>query len=216
MAFAYSVRFTTMQRRVAPGSGFCGGETVERRLEVGEKLLLPDGIRPVLDGRRHHARAQLANDLFPGSGVLLDVRDVDLVEEQSRIERRGGRDPCCYGTRCSRSCRNCCGWAETACVRRRCRFARRARVQTGRRRMPRTRPKGVCSLTLSQGKQTSRFGLVRLGATLCRLRRVNPLCLITCAGRSRPGLSIVSARRVMYALGAGLGARHPLNRAAGA
>ena len=58
-------------------------------LEIGEELRLGRRVGPRLRRGRHHAGAELADDFLPGLGIVGDVHDVDLVEEEAGVQ--GGR-----------------------------------------------------------------------------------------------------------------------------
>src|SRR5688572_18358594 len=60
---------------------------VELTLEIAQELCLSGRIRARFRRRRHHAGADLADDFLPCLRVLGDVPHVDLVEEQTRVQR---------------------------------------------------------------------------------------------------------------------------------
>ena len=72
------------QRRAPPGVGMGGGGPVELGLEIRDQPArrLPVRSRPAR--RRHHAGAQLADDLLPDVRVVAHAVEIEIVEGQPR------------------------------------------------------------------------------------------------------------------------------------
>ena len=80
IALAYSARLSR-RRTGRPGRARAGA--IQLVLEPRDQTVSGRLIGPAHAVRRHGADAQLADNLLPGLGVRLDVRDVERVERES-------------------------------------------------------------------------------------------------------------------------------------
>ena len=69
------------RRRVEVGAG--RRRAVEARFEIAGEGVEHGALGPPRAARRHHARADLADDLFPRRRVLPDVFEIHPVEQQA-------------------------------------------------------------------------------------------------------------------------------------
>ena len=83
MAFWYSVRLRRRNVSVRPGFGLGGGGGIERGFERGQQGFVGVLVGPRQSGGRHGAGAELADDLLPVGGVLVDTCDVEVIERES-------------------------------------------------------------------------------------------------------------------------------------
>jgi hypothetical protein len=60
------------------------GRAIETRFQLGGKCIEPRSIGPLRTARRHHAGADLLDDLFPRLDVAADLRDVEPIELETR------------------------------------------------------------------------------------------------------------------------------------